>query len=276
MHTLFRKDKLVSLGLGIALMVGLSACGSNGFVSDAKVSTSTIDGEIYANLEVTMQTGGVVLPSIQMPIWNPNNPMEQYGTFSLSPVFGSSQTVVNASVNLSKTGGVTGTDGRYLPNGHLIPVGGISNTAVLAIPVGGDGLTIYLAFSETNAMLGFAIPIQEFDSVSRYIGGIDIFPGFNFKNGVTGVAGIYTSPAGVNKNGLALFVDFSSLLNQNAGLNQILAFEKENTLKAAGIEIQESKLQFNGVNDSSSKKYKAYKAVDKLARAQRGRAVHLR
>ena len=108
----------------VVLMFTSGGCGKKGvggLVSGAQFSTTEENGDLFGNLNVLLSTGGVLLPSFDLPILNPRNPGAVYGTISMRDAL-SAGTQLGISVNLSEISGLEGADGSLLPNGRAIPV----------------------------------------------------------------------------------------------------------------------------------------------------------
>lgn len=279
----YHRFKLQALSLTILALSLLSACGS-GFVSNAEVSSSQIDGDTYGSLKVTLASNGLMLPALQIPILDPKNPGKTLARISMTPLLGSNQTDFSAEINISRISDIQTMDGHLLPNGHAIPVGGLDKVPALAIPISNGGVVLYLAFSKTSAMLGAAINIREFSQVSKYVGGLDIFPAFKMKNGVVGVAGLYTSLPEVNKNGIAFFVDASALLNKDQGfslqsIGSDVSSTRSKSIMAASIESKDNpidvKLNFAGSRASRKQENRVMRGLYQISQDQRGNPVQV-
>lgn len=187
-----------------------TACGNdNGIVKNVKLKSYNQEGDAYAEVIATLNIGGAQLPSVELPVFDPRNPAVTYGKVSLTPGLGN-QADVGIAVNLSDVAHVPGGN-ALLPNGGKLPVGGIDVTKFVALPLGNTNAQLYVAVDSQLAVIGTAIPIKEFDSVGKVGGGANLFTSFALKNGVRGIAGVFTS-ARPGQNGFGIFVDASSLL----------------------------------------------------------------
>ena len=206
----------------MATAVVATGCGKNGggFIKNASVTPTTVNGDVFANLTLDLNTGNLNLGGINVPIKDPKHPNVNLGTISW--LSGGNFSEIKASINLSKIANVHSVDGHNLPNGTPIPVGGLDNVPVMAIPIS-NGIVVYVAFAKDTAVMGAAIPIKEFAEVSKLVGGLNFFPSFQFGKDVQGVAGIYTSAPGVNKNGISFFIDASGILPKTGAQTGTLA-----------------------------------------------------
>lgn len=208
------KTALVFVGF-VALLVG--GCGKNSkfdMVKDVAVKSLLQDGQAYGQVKVGLDTGNILLPAFQLPIFDPRNPKVVFGSVGMRPRL-DGKTELEVDLNLTELAQIPGS-GALLPNGTSLPIGGLDNLRVLDIVIT-NGIHIYAAIDfnmaateNAIAMIGVAIPFREMDSVGNYVGGADLFAGFNF-GPVKGVAGIFASNQS-NKTGIGLFLDASELL----------------------------------------------------------------
>lgn len=198
------------VGVVVFSAILLSACGNpSKLVTGAALSLSGTGEQTMANVSVDVNTSGLNLPAFQLPILNPKQAYELLGSLSASPISQGSR--ITVSVNLNAVSKIQDLDGHYLPNGFPVPMAGLSNIPIVGIPIGNTGSVVYVAIDQKNLIVGSAIGIKEFSTVSQYVGGLNFFPSFTLANGVKGVAGIYTSQVS-SKNGIAFFIDATSLL----------------------------------------------------------------
>ena len=233
-----RKSPRFALSLLVVLLMftsgGCGKKGVGGLVSGAQFSTTEENGDLFGNLNVLLSTGGVLLPSFDLPILNPKNPGAIYGTISMRDAL-SAGTQLGISVNLSEISGLEGADGSLLPNGRAIPVFLGAGVRPLSVAVSGRS-RVYFAFSEGTAVIGTAIVIPEFDKIASYVGAVDLFFPFQGENGVRGAAGLFSSPQS-GQSGIAVFVDASSVLQQvpEKSMNRMLARVASKSSSASSI-----------------------------------------
>jgi len=223
--------------LVVVLMFTSGGCGKKGvggLVSGAQFSTTEENGDLFGNLNVLLSTGGVLLPSFDLPILNPRNPGAVYGTISMRDAL-SAGTQLGISVNLSEISGLEGADGSLLPNGRAIPVFLAPGVQPISVAVSGRS-RVYFAISEGTAVIGTAIVIPEFDKIASYVGAVDLFFPFQGENGVRGAAGLFSSPQS-GQSGIAVFVDASSVLQQvpEKSMNRMLARVASKSLSATPV-----------------------------------------
>jgi hypothetical protein len=249
------------LGLLVSTLALASVgCGqSSNIVTDVRYQAySDGQGNPITKVEFDLNTGGLLLPALTVPIANPHNPAQVYGSLSMGDRVGGG-TLLSIEANLAAiTQSGMSFDGCTLPNGHNLPLrlpAGIP--CPIGIPLGSGGSELYLAFSDSVAMVGTAVVIREFDNFSGTIGGVDIFPGFRFRNGITGVAGLFTSTRPL-QSGVAVFTDLTAVIPRvSAGSANRLALSVSSTAEPEPVSF--------AVDTTSSKTMqKVQKAMGKL------------
>ena len=241
------------------LCLSLFSCGGGGnptqnIVRDVKVSTSLENDDFMIDIKLLMDLGNMTLTSIQIPVTNPDNGVN-YGKVSFMPTL-DGLNEIGLSVNLSDSANLPGGEAR-LPNDSVLPIGGLEGTQVLQLEVEQIHSRIYLALQEETVFLGMAVAIDEFDVLSRYIGGANIFFGHEFR-GVRGSVGLFAG-TGQNESGLAFFLDLSKVISP-AVIRDIINQQKIDESSLAQIQALvgkatsqgKSKLKFN-VNKSKKK-----------------------
>jgi hypothetical protein len=188
-------------------------------LSAIQLKTYTQDGDLWTSMSAQIDTGAMILAGITIPIVNPHDSSVVYGSLSMTSNLcnpngtctgGGTLTV---AVNLTEVSHSQIVDNK-LPNGTLIPVGQAVNSAIVALPLGNTGGRLYVAFGQSIAMLGVALPFSALDSVGQYVPGVNIFEPFS-SNNISGIIGIFTGST-VKTTGVALFVDLSQLLHSQS------------------------------------------------------------
>jgi hypothetical protein len=168
------------------------------------------DGDIIIDFGMQLDLGNMNLPSIEFNIRHPETHVDLGYVSLLSGFDGTNE--ISAGVNLTgASGGKVVSGDATLPNGRQIPVGGIDYSKVINFQVENTTVRVYLGIAEGMALVGVAVPIVQFSDIGDSIGSVNIFPMFDIK-GVKGIAGLFTGD-GQNANGLAIFFDFSSVIN---------------------------------------------------------------
>lgn len=193
----------------VALAFTGTGCGKDSIVKDVKLRSYNQEGDAFAEVKAVINVGGAELPSVNLPIFDPRNPAVSYGAVSLNAGFGGLADL-GIAVNLTEVATVP-SGNATLPNGTALPIGGLDVGKVISVPLANTNGRFYVAVDSAVAVLGTAIPIKEMDPLGKYGGGANLFSGFTFKNGVRGIAGIFTSPT-PGKNGFGIFVDASSIV----------------------------------------------------------------
>ena len=156
-----------------------------------------------------LKTGNLRMPSFEIPIYDSYPGGRAIGSIGMRDAL-SAGTQLQVQVNLGAIGGINAENGSRLPNGRPIPVVLTPGTAAVALPIRGNS-KLYFAFSETQALLGTALVIPEFDNLSGNIGAIDLYFPFEDASGLRGVAGLFSSDR-PGQSGLAVFVDVGPAL----------------------------------------------------------------
>jgi hypothetical protein len=225
------KKYLLTLGC-LFFLVG---CGGTSFVTGASLSSSSSNGDQFADLTVDLNSAGLLLPTLTLPILDLKDPSRPYGDITI----GSS--ALEISVDLSALAGLPqGSSSALLPNGTSIPITGYDASTLLTFSLGGNSLAyIDLNTSTGEAFFGAAIVISEFN-----IGvPVNLFIPFS-SNGVTGTAGVFTGAA-AGESGFAVFANVSSLL----GGSSVAPILKEQ-VKVARVVALPEKLEFGSATPS--------------------------
>lgn len=178
-------------------------------VTDIRLSSQTFEGDIYAEFTATLNFENITLPAVQYELIHPQT-SQWLGQINLGTLF-SGETELNLGINLSAIANIPGVASAQLPNGMKIPVGGINDVNVIQIPIANHRGEIYIAMESGIAMIGVAINIAGLDRLGEEVGTSGFFPMFQIKD-VKGIAGLFSSNT-PGKNGIALFVDLSSVIN---------------------------------------------------------------
>jgi hypothetical protein len=198
----------------IAMAAVMTGCGNNFKVSEVKVATQDMGGDAYASVQANVRTGRMRLPSFELPILDPKNPQEIYGRLRSQQIAGLQGSQITIALNLSKSIKAPFAE-PVLPNGDPLPIGGLEDAAVVALPVAQTRAKIYVALGEGIAVIGTALPIKEFDSFTGYVPGLNLFPVFCFERGICASAGAFVGER-EGESGLGLFVDAGAALYRDA------------------------------------------------------------
>ncbi len=194
-------------------------------VENPSVTTSLAPNQDeWIDFSITLSTQNFTVTAVSLPILNPQNPSIQYGSLSIQPVlctnpstcpYGNSAQI---GVNLDVTSFIAAKGvAPILPNGAPLPVGGLQNSTVVALPVSNTGAEVYFALGKGVAMLGAAIPFTQMSVVGQVVPGADLFIPITIKTSkgnFTLLPGIFTGQA-VNTTGVGFFADLSGLLPQS-------------------------------------------------------------
>ena len=237
----------------------------------------------WIDFSITLSTQNFVVAALTLPILNPQNPSIQYGSLSLQPVF--CTTPANCpygngaqiGVNLNLTS-ITSAKGiaPLLPNGAALPVGGLQNAAVIALPVANTGAVVYFAFGKGVAMLGTAVPFTQLNTVGQTIPGANLFIPATIttpKGNFTLLPGIFTGQA-PNTTGIGFFADLAGIIPQSTVLASLTRAKQTAQLssKAQAPSIK-SNLIFPSTVPSTQKRNRLYQELINLN--QRGGYLNL-
>lgn len=203
--------KVLSAAALTALAVVSTGCGKNELLKSASGKTSTFDnGNLGVTLTTVWDTGDVSVPAVQFPIPNPNDTSQKIGSLALKPVFPTGAEV-EIAIDFTSIADIDADD-ALLPNGTSIPIGGLGDTPVVGIPIADTKAKAYFALGSGIAVLGFAVPIREFDEIGRNTGQSNLFLPFEFFN-VRGTGGLFAGPRTM-QTGLGLFADIGKLIQE--------------------------------------------------------------
>lgn len=195
----------------------LTGCGNSGYkpVTNVTVTTKTLDQDVYVNLKAQFNLGNTTLPSVTFPVVNPKSPSEIYGSISMAPTL-DGKSEVSLDINFTQITHLQGGKAS-LPNGTALPIGGINGVEIVELLIPNTLAKVYIGIDQNVAIAGFALAIKELDQIGNTIGGVNLFPSFSFGK-IKGVGGIFTGKTS-GTTGIALFVDLSSVLNQEQIFN---------------------------------------------------------
>lgn len=240
-HSLVRFVTLVMLSL-FAVSCG---SGPNNVLNGVKVSSQTIEGDVWMSFAADINLGAMSFASISLPVLHPRG-QTPIGQLELTSGLGGVNQL-KVSVNVSELADVQASQ-AVLPNGNMIPL--IGNNSTIAINIG-KGAKVYLTISEKVTAIGVAVPISAFDSIGRNLPGLNFFPIVN-SGDIVGTAGVFT---GLNpgQNGIAVVADVSKVVNigqiLNSGSSSLMAIQAE--------EVQDSvKLDLRSHSGSAAQKAK--------------------
>lgn len=231
----------ISAAAVIATGCGSQAGGVGNMLTAIQVQTYNQGGDLWASMTSQIDTGAMILAGVTIPIVNPHDPSVQLGSLSMQSNLCNPNGIcqgggtLTIAVNVTQVSHAQLLDNK-LPNGTMIPVGQAVTNAIVALPLGGTGGKLYIAFGQNIAMLGVALPFSALDHVGQYVPGVNIFEPFA-NNGINGLVGIFTGSS-VKTTGVALFVDLSSLLHtgtttQNVAVNSVSSMRAQALVQSA-------------------------------------------
>lgn len=224
------------------------SCGKNPqskIVDHVYVETKKVDEDVWLGLVTELNLGGLQMTSIELPIHDPKSPGEYYGKFRLSSDIVTLNSVVEIDLNFSKLAQVQGSFEPTLPTGEPLPFRGLENEEIIEFEVPQINSKVYIYVTRDTVLVGFASTIKEFSKAAPYLGGADLFFGFN-KNQVRGSVGFFSS-AETKETGLGLFADLSQVVSADALRDLILSQNtKEPEFKVKSMSKSTQKKVFKG------------------------------
>ena len=207
----FGQKSILIIAVVIATPLLLLACRQGQgpkWLEDASVSTLVdVEGNSIIRASVDLKLGNTQLPTVTLPIYHPHDFELLLGQVQIIGHTGA----INVDLNLDNVFGLDYGDGTLL-DGSPIPMAGLNGVDVIEIPFAEGAHRIYLAFDEDVAMLGFALTIEQFDSISKTLGGVDVFYPFDFKK-VKGSVGFFGNNLVSGESGLAVFIDIGQIIS---------------------------------------------------------------
>ena len=241
------KNSIVRFVTLVMLSLFAISCGNapSNVLTGVKVSTQTINDDIWMSFAADLNLGAMQFASISVPVLHPQGQTPIGQLDLVSGLGGVNQ--LKVSVNVSELADVQAST-PTLPNGNMVPL--LGNNQVISVDIG-KGAKVYLALSETVTAIGVAVPISAFDEIGRSLPGLNFFPIVS-KDNIIGTAGIFTG-ANAGQNGIAVVADVSkvvnlaSLLPSLAGDMMIQAEDAQDSIQLdyrshSGSKAQKSKL----------------------------------
>jgi hypothetical protein len=262
------RSKSVQVLSGILLISAFNTVGCKAKtttpVSPIKVTNVSVNTSLAANQDellsfsITLSTQNFTVAGVTLPIFNPNNNSQQYGSISLQPVlcttpatcpYGNS---VQITANLNMTGILSAKGvAPLLPNGAALPVAGLQNSTVIALPIANTGAAIYFAFGPNVAMFGAAIPFAQLNVVGQSVPGANLFIPVTIttdKGAFTLLPGFFTGSA-PNTTGIGFFADLSGIVPHSALLASLTKNPAQQTSSTA--------VEFGGQQQAASSSFKS-------------------
>lgn len=217
------------LSSALALIILGSGCNSvnNTLASLSGTATTDSSGNLWASISADMSVTDYGLAELNIPVVDPNNPLIEYGSLTVSPVVCSGATscanggLVTISLNLTALAQVT-VSNTNLPNGTAFPISFASSAAKLvAIPVGGGGAKIYAALGGGTYFIGGAIPFSGLNGAGKYTPGLDVFATAEFDNDLISSYFGYFAGSGLDQTGIGIFADLSKLVASNQAQGEL-------------------------------------------------------
>lgn len=204
------KAILVAAAVIIAPLHASAASISNSWLSNVSLTMSpdpvTQNETVYVTTKLTSSFG--ILP-VTIPLLNPKKLTEVIGSVAIVSDITGVNYSLQIAIDVTAAAKVKAAGLGLLPNGTLIPVGGVNMMNWITLPLQGNKGVIYLNLDSTakSAVVGASINVAAFGTGLP----INMLIPFNIKN-IGGLAGIYTGQKG--QGGFGFFVDGSSLFKK--------------------------------------------------------------
>jgi hypothetical protein len=268
-QSLFRVAPVLLLPLFASFGCGKNSNPVANFVNQLELKTYVSGSDEWVQMTSNLTTGNFMLTGINVPITDPRDRNLVYGEISLSPTLCNTTPCQNTSdlriaLNITQIIPVPATS-PLLPNGTNLPVGGLQNSKIVALPIADTGAVIYFAFGPNVAMLGTALPFSALDPAGQYVPGVNVFQPLQLGT-VSLIAGLFAGSA-PKTTGFGLFVDLSQVINNSPTLAALSADPLSSiriSSASSSIAPHASKLSFQAVTPSSRNQNKLYKKLYEL------------
>lgn len=180
--------------VGLLVSFTLMGCGGGkGAISDVKFENAVVNNEVYLGMDATLASGGLVLPNVTLPLYNPKNPSQILGEIQTNGRH------IIAKVNATQALKFPDlADGTKLPNGAAIPLVLPQGLNAVAIPAFNSSSLVYVAVNGGQIMLGVAVSILKEDRLNLPL---SIFLPFTISPEIRGTGGFFLG----EKQGVAVF-----------------------------------------------------------------------
>ncbi|MBX3040353.1 MAG: hypothetical protein KF789_06550 [Bdellovibrionaceae bacterium] len=231
---MFARKLFLALTLSAAAL-SQSACSSSsgGFVQGVHLGNVEQNGVEYVEVRASLNTQGLFLTALTVPVFDPKNPTQIIGQVSIIGGLGNKTAELSVLIRSDILPQLPSAGQGVLPNGTLIPVAGVDRNKWVTISVGSSS-KVYLNIdqAQSSAVLGVALGI---DALTTGVIANVLIP-FN-SNNVSGLAGIY-SGAGAGQSGFAFFINMSGLLQPSMGIQTLARGVSAKTTVAAASSPQ--------------------------------------
>ncbi len=209
-HPLFAFISRLSL---LLLLFQLIACGKRPeqkVLDHIYVETTVKEEDVWVGLITELNLGGLEMTAISLPIHDPKAPGEYYGELSFTTDLSSFNNVVEVNLNLSKVAKIRGSAFPTLPTGEDIPFRGVGDGDIIELEVPNMKAKVYVLLRQDTVIVGYASVIDKFSEASGYLGGADVFFGFNH-HPIRGSLGFFSDKEAA-ETGLGVFADLSKVM----------------------------------------------------------------
>ena len=170
--------------------------------------------DVWVSLVTELNLGGLEMTSITLPVHDPKLPGEYYGELSFTTDLSNFNNVIEVSLNLSKVAKLKGSAFPTLPTGEDIPFRGVESGEIIELEVPNIQAKVYVLLRKDTVIVGYASVIERFSQASGYLGGADVFFGFN-QHPIRGSLGFFSDERS-EETGLGVFADLSKVISPDA------------------------------------------------------------
>ena len=175
------------------------------------VETSVKEEDVWVGLVTELNLGGLEMTAISLPIHDPKSPGEYYGELKFTTDLSSFNNVVEVNINLSKVAKIRGSAFPTLPTGEDIPFRGVGDGDIIELEVPNIKAKVYVLLKQDTVIVGYASVIDQFSEASGYLGGADVFFGFNH-HPIRGSLGFFSDKEAA-ETGLGVFANLSKVMS---------------------------------------------------------------
>jgi hypothetical protein len=210
----FKLNSLALRFIFTIILFQLIACGKRpeqNILEHIYVETSVKEDNVWVSLVTELNLGGLEMTAISLPIHDPKSPGEYYGELNFTTDLSSFNNVVEVNLNLSKVAKIRGSAFPTLPTGEDIPFRGVGDGDIVELEVPNIKAKVYVLLRQDTVIVGYASVIDKFAKASGYLGGADVFFGFNHYP-VRGSLGFFSDKEAAEA-GLGVFADLSNVMS---------------------------------------------------------------
>jgi hypothetical protein len=204
---------------GLIVLGSLSGCGQGKkVIENIELNSAIVDQALWVEMDAQLAPTQFVLPSIVLPLLDPNQPSRKLGELQTYPDH------IFVRVNVTEAARVALVDGTRLPNGTRIPIA-LNDAKIIGIPVANSGSMVYVALLDQQIMIGAALNVRDIEPSAH---ALNVFLPVQISDSISGVGGMYFgSQSGVGifavKSGMPQLQSESKLALKSSSMKRIFA-----------------------------------------------------